>query len=413
MKKYLTILACFFLVCSFFSCKEEEDFYNIPRFQESVFNEKANVINATSAEIRMYNATLIDTTQNGYVRSYNYYLRYSLSPDMANPSGEFSLSSRSKKLPGMYGSYHVYYFDLKNLTPNTTYYYKVYVKGCGDSEFGSSVKSFTTSSTLRISKVTYTDWDGEVKEVDESMSPLGLSVVDTDGRSTRNLMVTYQNGEWRVPDEILGKDIKECGIYTPYKKESDYMNEDALGWLRLCTYKNGKNSVDDVLTGYAYLKDDKSVSLRLSHALARVRFHFTIAEDCNEENLKVQSFIIDQEASSKIIPSIFFYSLYGKITSVGEFMDIDSGESFVMTKKSQSDVTILSGETCSSGTVQAKIQLSNGSTYSVPITLKADSWKSGNTYDYNIVYSRTGLTLSDVTVNEWNKNEGGDINIYE
>lgn len=298
------------------------------------------------------------------------------------------------------------------LRPNTTYFYKL-VGTDGSIKVNSEVRSFTTLKGFSIAKLTYTDWDGEIREVDESMSPLGLSVVDTDGWSTRNLMVTYQNGEWRVPDEILGKDIRECGIYTPYKKESDFMNEDALGWLRLCTYKNGKNSVDDVLTGYAYLKDDKSVSLRLSHALARVRFHFTIAEDCNEDNLEVQSFIIDQEASSKIIPSIFFYSLYGKITSVGEFMDIDSGESFVMTKKTQTDVTILSGETRSSGTVLAKIQLSNGSTYSVPITLKADSWKSGNTYDYNIVYSRTGLTLSDVTVKEWNKNESGDINIYE
>lgn len=298
------------------------------------------------------------------------------------------------------------------LRPNTTYFYKL-VGTDGSIKVNSEVRSFTTLKGFSIAKLTYTDWDGEVREVDESMSPLGLSVVDTDGWSTRNLMVTYQNGEWRVPDEILGKDIRECGIYTPYKKESDFMNEDALGWLRLCTYKNGKNSVDDVLTGYAYLKDDKSVSLRLSHALARVRFHFTIAEDCNEDNLEVQSFIIDQEASSKIIPSIFFYSLYGKITSVGEFMDIDSGESFVMTKKTQSDVTILSGETRSSGTVQARIQLSNGSTYSVPITLKADSWQSGKTYDYNIVYSRTGLTLSDVTVKEWNKNESGDINIYE
>lgn len=298
------------------------------------------------------------------------------------------------------------------LRPNTTYFYKL-VGTDGSIKVNSEVRSFTTLKGFSIAKLTYTDWDGEVKEVDESMSPLGLSVVDADGWSTRNLKVTYENGEWRVPDEILGKDIRECGIYTPYKKESDYMNEDALGWLRLCTYKNGKNSVDDVLTGYAYLKDDKSVSLRLSHALARVRFHFTIAEDCNEDNLEVQSFIIDQEVNSKIIPSIFFYSLYGKITSVGEFMDIDSGESFVMTKKSQSDVTILSGETRSSGIVQARIQLSNGSTYSVPITLKADSWKSGNTYDYNIVYSRTGLSLSDVTVKEWNKNESGDINIYE
>ena len=296
------------------------------------------------------------------------------------------------------------------LRPGTTYFYKM-VGTDGNITINSEVKSFTTLKGFSIVKLTYTDWDGEVREVDESMSPLGLSVVDKDGNRTRNLMVTYQNGEWRVPDEALGKDIRECAIYTPYNK--DLLDEDALGWLRLCTYKNGKNSVNDVLTGYAYLKGDQSVSLRLSHALARVRFHFSIAEDCNEDNLKVQSFGINQEASSKIIPTIFWYSLYGKLQYVEEFSDIDSGESFVVTKKSQTDVTILSGETRSSGTVKAKIRLSNGSTYSVPITLKADSWKRGKTYDYNIVYSRTGLTLSDVTVKEWNKNESGDINIYE
>lgn len=347
------------------------------------------------------------TATTAYVGNYNY--------DSDSSIGEFYyLFSTNENFQDslVYRAELNSFTTIYGLRPNTTYFYKL-VGTDGSIKVNSEVRSFTTLKGFSIAKLTYTDWDGEVKEVDESMSPLGLSVVDADGWSTRNLKVTYENGEWRVPDEILGKDIRECGIYTPYKKESDYMNEDALGWLRLCTYKNGKNSVDDVLTGYAYLKDDKSVSLRLSHALARVRFHFTIAEDCNEDNLEVQSFIIDQEVNSKIIPSIFFYSLYGKITSVGEFMDIDSGESFVMTKKSQSDVTILSGETRSSGIVQARIQLSNGSTYSVPITLKADSWKSGNTYDYNIVYSRTGLTLSDVTVKEWNKNESGDINIYE
>lgn len=296
------------------------------------------------------------------------------------------------------------------LRPNTTYFYKL-VGTDGSIKVNSEVRSFTTLKGFSIAKLTYTDWDGEVKEVDESMSPLGLSVVDTDGRSTWNLKVTYENGEWRVPDEILGKDIRECAIYTPYNK--DLLNEDALGWLRLYTDKNAKNSMYDVLTGYTYLKGEQSVSLRLSHALARVRFHFSIAEDCNEDNLQVQSFIINQESSSKIIPTIFWYSLYGKLQYVEVFSEIDSGESFVMTKKSQTDVTILSGETRSSGTVQARIQLSNGSTYSVPITLKADSWQSGKTYDYNIVYSRTGLTLSDVTVKEWNKNESGDINIYE
>lgn len=387
-RNILWIVAACLLCLGFTSCQEPDA--PSPLVPVLQLNEAQNV-----------------TATTAYVGNYSY--------DSDSSIGEFYyLFSTNENFQDslVYSAKLNSFTTIYGLRPNTTYFYKL-VGTDGSIKVNSEVRSFTTLKGFSIAKLTYTDWDGEVKEVDESMSPLGLSVVDTDGWSTRNLMVTYQNGEWRVPDEILGKDIKECGIYTPYKKESDYMNEDALGWLRLCTYKNGKNSVDDVLTGYAYLKEDKSVSLRLSHALARVRFHFTIAEDCNEDNLEVQSFIIDQEASSKIIPSIFFYSLYGKITSVGEFMDIDSGESFVMTKKSQSDVTILSGATRSSGTVQAKIQLSNGSTYSVPITLKADSWKSGNTYDYNIVYSRTGLSLSDVTVKEWNKNESGDINIYE
>lgn len=387
-RNILWIVAACLLCLGFTSCQEPDA--PSPLVPVLQLNEAQNV-----------------TATTAYVGNYSY--------DSDSSIGEFYyLFSTNENFQDslVYSAKLNSFTTIYGLRPNTTYFYKL-VGTDGSIKVNSEVRSFTTLKGFSIAKLTYTDWDGEVKEVDESMSPLGLSVVDTDGWSTRNLMVTYQNGEWRVPDEILGKDIKECGIYTPYKKESDYMNEDALGWLRLCTYKNGKNSVDDVLTGYAYLKNEKSVSLRLSHALARVRFHFTIAEDCNEDNLEVQSFIIDQEASSKIIPSIFFYSLYGKITSVGEFMDIDSGESFVMTKKSQTDVTILSGATRSSGTVQAKIQLSNGSTYSVPITLKADSWKSGNTYDYNIVYSRTGLTLSDVTVKEWNKNESGDINIYE
>ena len=387
-RNILWIVAACLLCLGFTSCQEPDA--PSPLVPVLQLNEAQNV-----------------TATTAYVGNYSY--------DSDSSIGEFYyLFSTNENFQDslVYSAKLNSFTTIYGLRPNTTYFYKL-VGTDGSIKVNSEVRSFTTLKGFSIAKLTYTDWDGEVREVDESMSPLGLSVVDTDGWSTRNLMVTYENGEWRVPDEILGKDIKECGIYTPYKKESDYMNEDALGWLRLCTYKNGKNSVDDVLTGYAYLKNEKSVSLRLSHALARVRFHFTIAEDCNEDNLEVQSFIIDQEASSKIIPTIFWYSLYGKLQYVEVFSEIDSGESFVMTKKSQTDVTILSGETRSSGTVQARIQLSNGSTYSVPITLKADSWKSGKTYDYNIVYSRTGLTLSDVTVKEWNKNESGDINIYE
>ena len=54
------------------------------------------------------------------------------------------------------------------LRPNTTYFYKM-VGTDGNITINSEVKSFTTLKGFSIAKLTYTDWDGEVKEVDTTI----------------------------------------------------------------------------------------------------------------------------------------------------------------------------------------------------------------------------------------------------
>lgn len=287
------------------------------------------------------------------------------------------------------------------LKPNTTYYYKM-TGSYGGVTISSEVKSFTTQQGLSIAKLTYTDWDGTVREVDANMSPLGITAV-SDNIRYYNWKIVYENGEWKIPDELLEMNIDRCAIYTPYI-DKGFLKEDELGWLQMATYKNAYKDEKDYLTGYMEPGVSQSISLNLSHSLARVRFHFTMAEDCTEEQLAVSDVMLKQNASSKIIPTIFYYSLFGKITNVSEFSDIYFGTGFELVKNNQAyrqaDVTFYSGSTRNSGTVQIQLNLSNGTTCSVPLELKVDDWKSGNTYDYNIVYTQTGLTISDVSVNE-------------
>ncbi len=350
------------------------------------------------------------TSTTVYLR--NYSDTYSSSP---NCKYYYLLSSNENFRDSLvYDAYLNSQIFIQGLKPNTTYYYKMigtdgYAKAC------SEVKNFTTSAGLSIEKLTYTDWDGTVKEVDKSMSPLGISAIDTNNHSYYAYKIVYENGQWKIPDELMGKDIKVCAIYTPYN-DNDFLDEDELGWLKMSTYKNQYKNGGDYLIGWVDgLVEKNGISLNLRHSLARVRFHFSMSEDCSEEHLAVNSIMLKQDANAKIIPTIFWYSLWGKITNVSEFTDIDFGDGFELIKGdqtyNQADVTFYSGNTRNSGVVQIQLNLANGTTYSVPLELKAGCWENGNTYDYNVVYSRTGLSISDVSVKGWNTENMGDINV--
>lgn len=427
MKKYLMTLVCFFFVFSFLSCEKEENLYNVPAFQETVLNDKANVITATSAEIRMSEGKLSDTLQNGQVKKYDYYLRYSLSPDMSEPSEEISLATRYVK--GAFGyEYKVHYFGLTNLTPNTTYYYKVYVKGCGDLQFGSSVKSFTTSSSLKISKVTYTDWDGTVKELKDT-----IGVALTNYKNYGNF--AYQkDGKWLLNDIVSEDDVKNIAFYYPYFPGQTVSNA-LLNYNSSMEFVYNDNYQDYakfIYRGEVVDSHDGEISIHFKPASVRVRFHiyYDSSSDVKalypycmalktldgqyafrgELNLETGSW----EGNGVTLNELYFGNRAVDIAN----NSLDVNCSFVPT---HNEIIKLSFWVSYIGYVYGRNKY-------VDIKLNSDGWKEGNTYDYNVyclmknglysfsvvdVTNGTSGTISDVSVKEWDKNESGDLNIYD
>lgn len=306
-------------------------------------------------------------------------------------------------------------YDLK---PATTYYYKL-VGTDGYATVSSEVKTFTTLKGFELGKITFTDWDGTTKEVTDSMMPLGISLFTKGGKEAYwNMQVSKKDGKWQLPYDFSNTNeygtLYYCSVYSPYN--GDFKNE-KYGYIPIFTYKNGSfyNKDMNCLTGSAQISNNSNtVDINLTHALARVRFHFTIASGSSSDVLYASNLTIQQDEKQKIIPTSFWYSLgSSSVGSIDWFNSIEYSEKFDIWKGKTTDVTILSGPTQSSGTVTLNVTCSDGKVLTLPMELKADSWKSGGTYDYNITYDMNELYITYVKVTEWNNNQSGDINIYD
>lgn len=405
MRKILyTIMACLALGLVT-SCQEYPDPSPLVSVPQVEYVGDAMLITSNSAYLA---ASLKDAN---YIGDYSFWV--SETEDFANP---LQIDARDE-----YN--RVYFANVYDLKPATTYYYKL-VGTDGYATVSSEVKSFTTLAGFQLGKITYTDWDGEVKELPASMMPLGVSVFthkDASDYSYYNMSVSYSDGKWQLPydfgDTANYGAVRYCTVYTPYTK-NDFINE-KNGGLRIYTYKNSPSyqTSMDYLTGSAEISGDAhTVNINLTHALARVRFHFTIASGSFMDVFGVENLRIEQDANQKVVPTSFWYDMRGagSVLSASEFSTIDYGGGFRIDKSKATDITILSAPTRASGTVTLKLVCSeDGRVLSLPIELKADSWKSGGTYDYNVVYDMQNLYITDVKVTEWNNNQGGNINIYD
>lgn len=409
MRKILyTIMACLALGLVT-SCQEYPEpglEYQVP---QAMHIEDASYITSTSAflvgNLEHYN----------YVGSYSFLV--SETEDFSNPI-DVEVRDWTRV-----DNYAVFGEGIYNLKPATTYYYKL-VATDGYATVSSEVKSFTTLAGFQLGKITYTDWDGEVKELPASMMPLGVSVFthkDASDYSYYNMSVSYSDGKWQLPydfgDTANYGTVRYCTVYTPYTK-SNFMSENK-GVLHIDTYKNPPSyqTSMDYLTGSAEISGEThTVNINLTHALARVRFHFSIANGSSMDVFGVENLRIEQDANQKVVPTSFWYDMSGtgSVFSASEFSTIDYAGGFRITRGEATDITILSAPTRASGTVTLKLVCSeDGRVLSLPIELKADSWKSGGTYDYNVVYDMQNLYITNIEVTEWNNNQGGNINIYD
>lgn len=304
------------------------------------------------------------------------------------------------------------YTTIKDLTPGTTYYYMACATD-GISEIRGEVKSFTTLSNFRIGKVTFTDWDGTVKEASGDYSPIGVTMYRTSGGISHNLKATLDGSVWNLPIEIPAGTISSyVYAYWPYS-ERDYQHEGS-GSVPIQTYKYDGND-------YMYAQSEPNeggatVNINLQHAMARVIFHFSISNNNKNDIAAISSFTLSN--GEKVLPTQGYLYLdeNGSIgTSTDSFNHpLYYGYGFEIEKGSVHDVTLYSIPTTNTGVITLTLKMSDNNSVSTDLEITtANSWKKGNTYEYDVVYEQSAIIVTDVTVEDWHNNNGGDITVND
>lgn len=314
----------------------------------------------------------------------------------------------------MNNAYETEKWWLQDLTPGTTYYYLALLRSFdGKFEVRGEIKSFTTLGNFRIGKVTYTDWDGTVKEASGDYSPIGVTMYKGSYDMYHNLKATFDGSVWNLPIEIPAGTISSyVYAYWPYT-QGGYQQEGS-GRVPVQTYK-----YDGTDYMYAMSKpneDGTSVEINLAHAMARVIFHFSIGKNNQSDIAGINSFTLSN--GEKVLPTQGYMYLnesgYINSSTYAFSNQLCYDNSFKIERGSVHDVTLYSIPTVGTGVITLTLNMSDNSHISTDLEITtASSWKKGNTYEYNVVYEQSAITINDVTVQDWNKNEGGDITVND
>ena len=381
MKKIRYIVMMALGVCAILTgCQELDEAYsNIPIVQTG----DATDITATSATLT---ATVSGNSADG---------------------GLIFLISTSEDMSDAYESENV---QLRNLTSGTTYYYIAIMRSSDEKhEVRGEMKSFTTLNILTIASMTYTDWDGTIKKLPQSYK-VGMTLQDSDGKLYHNQKISNNGTSWSFSTEYAAGRITNIASYWPYTNK-DYAN-DGWGGINVDTY-DSYATTDYLVGGITKTENNGSkVNINLKHATPRVIFHFSVAED----HTIIKGFItrLNIGCGDKVLPIAGFIDLESAFITGHTFEPYQNDSSIELNKGEVSDYTFYPLPTYSAGSVTLSLHGSAGINYQFDVQKEMEiDWKAGQTYEYEILLEESSITVTNVTVEDWTNNEGGDITVND
>lgn len=298
--------------------------------------------------------------------------------------------------------------EIGNLEPGTTYYV-VLCATDGRSEVRGNVVEFTTPQSIRIANISMKPCGNNESEESTKFTPedtIGMFLTMQDGNELSvqnpwNMEVRYQSAEWVLPAQIIPNNTpRKLYAYYPYYKgmERDY-------------------TIPVVLNGIHYLygnseeltQNNAEAHITMQHALVRVTFSITKAKG-SEVNEYVTRALVYNNHSQAISLGGRMNALTGEIIPDGFYNDgISKSCEFKPEIDKVNVVEMLVIPTqFEKGQVTFEIQMGEQTIYA---SLPAAQWEQGKHYDYPFEITLNGLRLGNVTVEEWENNEGGSINI--
>lgn len=384
MKKIRYILMMALGVCAMMAgCQElDSPTNNIPTIQTG----DATEITATSATIT---AILSNGTASGRV-----IFQISTSEDMSD-------------------AYESENMLLRNLAPGTTYYYIAMMRSFdGKNEVRGEMKSFMTINNLRIGKITFTDWDGTTKEFSQSnsSSPVGITFVGKN-EIYHNQKTTYDGTSWKFPMSYEAGSISYVCAYWPYSEEN-YINEE-WGKVSIDNYYSYSTTPELAAEVSKPENNGSIVNINLKPMKARVIFHFSIAEDHQLNSMKIGRLNVSK--GDNILPIAGIIDLNSATLYDFKYnKDFQYDSTIELSKGTTTDYTLYSMPTTTSGNVELRLYVFLGFDYDRNLSEELNiNWEQGKTYEYEVTIEDSQISITDVTVENWNNNEGGDITVND
>lgn len=303
---------------------------------------------------------------------------------------------------------------IKDLIPNTTYYYMAALRSTTDgknNEVRGEVKSFTTLSSIRLISVTSTSWDGSQEEYNPDM--LGTYLFYTaspsiyQGHGNMYVEKNVIDGKigWKLPQEIFpaSTNLKMCA-YFPYQKgnSEEYM-------IPFGTYKYD----EDVLWGTSDTLNEQTpdASIQMQHTMARVIFSITGTANVLETTI-ITDFMLANRNEASGIPTYGYLNIYtGNFENFTYELPITRSTNFHPTDVAKDIEVLMFPAEFSNEAALLTLKTENG--HELSVNLPQARWEAGHQYTYPITYDEAHITIGNVVVEDWNNNKGGDITIND
>lgn len=298
-----------------------------------------------------------------------------------------------------------------NLQPGTTYYYTLCATD-GRSEVRGSILSFTTAAYLGIESVSLNEWDEENEQTGfVPDGELGIYVYYDQGDGIyhpyENISAVYSDSVWKLSRDIsFPEQDLTIHAYWPYTTLVDG---------NLIPVK----AESDVLFGTSETLNAShpNAHIRMHHAMSRVTFAITKTEGnpLDDTVTRIRLANRTNDGTVKAIALEGYMSAFSgevhhrdQYTHDGIFQNCQ----FVPEVETphQVSMTVLPS---SFGEDEAILELFMDNGYSITAALPADKWEAGMSYTYTLHVSVTDLVVTDVRVEEWINNEGGNITITQ
>lgn len=301
--------------------------------------------------------------------------------------------------------------EISDLQPGTTYYV-VLCATDGRSEVKGNVVEFTTIKEIRIANIRMTPCGNNESDESTDFTPedaVGVFLTTMDGdkltiQRPKNMETYYQAQQWNLPTQIIPNGVpRKLYAYYPYSKE---MGDNYTIPVNIDEGKHYLFGNSEELT-----LNNPEAHITMKHALSRITFSITKSKESEMEEYITRARLYNNN-SKAIFLGGWMNVFTGNIIPDYNYNDgiFRNCEFKPETEKAKTIEMLVIPTSFSDDEVVFEIVLG---THIIYASLPANNWEQGKHYNYPFEITVNGLKLGNVTVEGWENNDGGSININQ